>query len=217
MLKLLIILIIINLIKKTQMSLTNHFLPEHRTNINHMNYYYFTNAFTQEEILKIIEIGENLPITPGTTVGHDNEVGVSEYRVSDISWIDETEETAWIYEKIANYAKIANKEMWNFDIWDYQDLLQFTKYYGDGGHYDWHVDLGPGISNRKLSCVLQLSSPEEYEGGVLQMNPGGNIIEVPQGLGTICFFPSFLLHRVTPLTSGIRKSLVTWLCGANFR
>ena len=199
------------------MSLTNHFLPEHRTNINHMNYYYFTNAFTQEEILKIIEIGENLPITPGTTVGHDNEVGVSEYRVSDISWIDETEETAWIYEKIANYAKIANKEMWNFDIWDYQDLLQFTKYYGDGGHYDWHVDLGPGISNRKLSCVLQLSSPEEYEGGVLQMNPGGNIIEVPQGLGTICFFPSFLLHRVTPLTSGIRKSLVTWLCGANFR
>ena len=199
------------------MSLTNHFLPEHRTNINHMNYYYFTNAFTQEEILKIIEIGENLPITPGTTVGHDNEVGVSEYRVSDISWINETEETAWIYEKIANYAKIANKEMWNFDIWDYQDLLQFTKYYGDGGHYDWHVDLGPGISNRKLSCVLQLSSPEEYEGGVLQMNPGGNIIEVPQGLGTICFFPSFLLHRVTPLTSGIRKSLVTWLCGANFR
>ena len=199
------------------MSLTNHFLPEHRTNINHMNYYYFTNAFTQEEILKIIEIGENLPITPGTTVGHDNEVGVSEYRVSDISWIDETEETAWIYEKIANYAKIANKEMWNFDIWDYQDLLQFTKYYGDGGHYDWHVDLGPGISNRKLSCVLQLSSPEEYEGGVLQMNPGGNIIEVPQGLGTICFFPSFLLHRVTPLTSGIRKSLVTWLCGAHFR
>ena len=192
------------------MSLTNHFLPEHRTNINHMNYYYFTNAFTQEEILKIIEIGENLPITPGTTVGHDNEVGVSEYRVSDISWIDETEETAWIYEKIANYAKIANKEMWNFDIWDYQDLLQFTKYYGDGGHYDWHVDLGPGISNRKLSCVLQLSSPEEYEGGVLQMNPGGNIIEVPQGLGTICFFPSFLLHRVTPLTSGIRKSLVMW-------
>jgi PKHD-type hydroxylase len=182
-----------------------------------MNYYYFTDAFTPQELLKIIEIGEKLPITPGTTVGHDNEAEVSEYRVSDISWIDETEETAWIYEKIANYAKIANKEMWNFDIWNFQDPLQFTKYYGNGGHYDWHVDLGPGISNRKLSCVLQLSSPEEYEGGVLQMNPGGNTIEVPKGYGTLCFFPSFLLHRVTPLTSGVRKSLVTWLCGANFR
>jgi PKHD-type hydroxylase len=204
-LKLLIILIIINLIKKTQMSLTNHFLPDHRSNINHMNYYYFTDAFTPEEILKIIEIGETQQLT------------VSDYRKSEISWINETEETAWLYEKIAYYAKIANKELWNFDIWDYQDQLQFTKYYGNGGHYDWHVDLGPGISNRKLSCVLQLSSPEEYEGGVLQMNPGGNIMEVPKGLGTLCFFPSFLLHRVTPLSSGVRKSLVTWLCGANFR
>jgi len=107
--------------------------------------------------------------------------------------------------------------MWNFDIWGYQDLLQYTKYYGNGGHYDWHADLGPGISNRKLSCVLQLSTPEEYEGGELQMNPGGDIMSVPKGLGTICFFPSFLLHRVTPLTSGTRKSLVTWLCGANLR
>ena len=107
--------------------------------------------------------------------------------------------------------------MWNFDIWGYQDLLQYTKYYGDGGHYDWHADLGPGISNRKLSCVLQLSTPEEYEGGELQMNPGGDIMSVPKGLGVLCFFPSFLLHRVTPLTSGTRKSLVTWLCGANLR
>jgi len=199
------------------MSVTNHFLPDERNNVNHMNYYYFTNAFTNEEINKIIEIGESLPQTKGTTVGSDNTEDVSDYRISEISWIDETEETRWIYEKIADYAKIANKEMWNFDIWNFQDPLQFTKYYGDGGHYDWHVDLGPGISNRKLSCVLQLSSPEEYEGGILQMNPGGNIIEVPKGLATICFFPSFMLHRVTPLTSGVRKSLVTWLCGANFR
>ena len=194
------------------MSLTNHFLPEHRSNINHMNYYYFTDAFTPEEILKIIEIGENQELIKATTVGDDQELTVSDYRKSEISWIEETEETSWIYEKIAHYAKIANKELWNFDIWDYQDQLQFN-----GGHYDWHVDLGPGISNRKLSCVLQLSTPEEYEGGVLQMNPGGNVMEVPKGIGTLCFFPSFLLHRVTPLSSGVRKSLVTWLCGANFR
>ena len=51
----------------------------------------------------------------------------------------------------------------------------------------------------------------------LEMNPGGGIVSVPKGLGTLCFFPSFLLHRVTPLTSGVRKSLVTWISGANFR
>jgi PKHD-type hydroxylase len=65
--------------------------------------------------------------------------------------------------------------------------------------------------------VLQLSDPGEYEGGELQMNVGSSILTVPQELGLICFFPSFLLHRVTPLTSGVRKSLVTWLCGANLR
>jgi PKHD-type hydroxylase len=198
------------------MSVPNYFLNQERNNVNHLNYYYFTNAFTPEEMVKIIKIGESLYQIPATTVGDDGLV-VSNYRKSEISWIDNNPETEWIFRKISEYAIIANKEMWNFDIWDYQDQLQYTKYFGDGGHYDWHADLGPGISNRKLSCVLQLSTPEEYEGGTLQMNPGGNIIEVPKGLGTLCFFPSFLLHRVTPLSSGVRKSLVTWLCGSNFR
>lgn len=198
------------------MSVYNYFLDKQRNNVNHLNYYYFTNAFTPEELVKIIEIGEKFPKKAATTVGNDGDQ-VSDYRLSEISWINANDETSWIYTKLSDYAEIANKEMWNFDIWGYGDALQYTKYYGNGGHYDWHADLGPGISNRKLSCVLQLSTPEEYDGGELQMNPGGNIISVPKGLGTLCFFPSFLLHRVTPLTSGVRLSLVTWFCGANLR
>jgi PKHD-type hydroxylase len=199
------------------MSSSNYFLENQRNNVNHLNYYYFTDAFTPEELVKIIEIGDKLPKQKATTVGNDSEEIESSYRLSEISWIPDNPETEWIYEKISDYAKTANEAMWNFDIWGYQDLLQYTKYYDNGGHYDWHADLGPGISNRKLSCVLQLSTPEEYEGGELEMNPGGSIMSVPKGLGTLCFFPSFLLHRVTPLTSGTRKSLVTWLCGANLR
>jgi PKHD-type hydroxylase len=199
------------------MSSSNYFLDSQRNNVNHLNYYYFTDVFTPEELVKIIEIGEKLPKQRGTTVGNDTEEVESTYRLSEISWVDENPETYWIYKRISEYAKIANEAMWNFDIWGYQDSLQYTKYYGNGGHYDWHADLGPGISNRKLSCVLQLSTPEEYDGGDLQMNPGGNIVSVPKGLGTLCFFPSFLLHRVTPLNSGTRKTLVTWLCGANLR
>lgn len=199
------------------MSSSNYFLENQRNNVNHLNYYYFTDAFTPEELVKIIEIGNKLPKQKATTVGSEQEDVESAYRLSEISWIPDNPETEWIYKKISDYAKTANQAMWNFDIWGYQDLLQYTNYYGNGGHYDWHADLGPGISNRKLSCVLQLSTPEEYEGGDLQMNPGGAILSVPKGLGTLCFFPSFLLHRVTPLTSGVRKSLVTWLCGANLR
>lgn len=198
------------------MSLPKYFVRDQRNQVNHLNYYYFQEGFTKQQVKEIIAIGETFPKERGTTVGHSEEI-VSDYRVSDISWIPDQENTRWVYEKIAELCKIANREMWNFDIWDYYDSLQYTTYYGDGGHYDWHADLGPGISNRKISCVVQLSEPDEYEGGDLEMNPGGQIIKVPRGMGLVTFFPSFLLHRVKPLTAGTRRSLVTWLAGANFR
>lgn len=198
------------------MSAANRFVQEQRNGVNHTNYYYFTEAFTPSEIQSIIQIGESLPKQRGTILG-DSENEHSDHRDSEISWLYENQETRWIHEKLVDYAVKANTAMWNFDIWGFGDSLQYTKYFGDGGHYDWHLDIGPGVSNRKMSCVLQLSTPEEYEGGQLQINRGGPIVEVPKGLGTLVFFPSFLLHRVTPLSSGVRKSLVTWFCGANFR
>jgi PKHD-type hydroxylase len=194
---------------------SKNFLPEQRNDVNHLNYYYFASAFTESELALIKEIADKIP-KQKASVG--TEGNISEYRISDVAWINDSDDTEWLYSKIADYAKIANREMWNFDIWGYQDNLQYTNYYGDGGgHYDWHLDLGPGLSNRKLSVVLQLSDPSEYVGGNLEMNVGGSILTVPKEKGLICFFPSFLLHRVTPLTSGTRTSLVTWLCGANLR
>jgi PKHD-type hydroxylase len=196
--------------------MSKQFLANERNNVNHFNYYYFTNAFTPEELDVIKTIGNSYP-KQLAEVGGGDDSQVSDYRKSEISWIPEESNNQWLYDKIAQYAVSANKEMWNFDIWGYHDALQFTNYYGDGGHYDWHADLGPGISNRKLSVVLQLSDPKDYVGGELQMNTGGGITSVAKEYGSLCFFPSFVLHRVTPLTSGTRTSLVTWLCGANLR
>ena len=195
---------------------TKYFIEAQRNNVNHFNYYYYSNAFTEVELERINEIGTSLPQERAVTGGGDEGI-MSDYRISEISWIGQELRTEWLYQKMANYAMEANREMWNFDIWGYHDGFQYTTYYGNGGHYDWHADLGPGISNRKLSCVLQLSGPDEYEGGDLQMNIGGQILTVPKEKGLLCFFPSFVLHRVTPLTGGIRKSLVTWFCGANLR
>lgn len=196
--------------------MSKHFLANERNNVNHFNYYYYSNAFTPEELDAIKSIGNSYP-KQAAEVGGGDTSSVSDYRKSEVSWIPEEPNNQWLYDKISQYAISANKEMWNFDIWGYHDALQFTNYYGDGGHYDWHADLGPGISNRKLSVVLQLSDPKDYVGGELQMNTGGGITSVLQEYGLLCFFPSFVLHRVTPLTSGTRTSLVTWLCGANLR
>jgi PKHD-type hydroxylase len=196
--------------------MSKQFLANERNNVNHFNYYYYSNAFTPEELEVIKTTGNSYP-KQLAEVGGGEDSQVSDYRKSEISWIPEEPNNQWLYDKISQYAISANKEMWNFDIWGYHDTLQFTNYYGDGGHYDWHADLGPGISNRKLSVVLQLSDPKDYVGGELQMNTGGGITSVPKEYGLLCFFPSFVLHRVTPLTSGTRTSLVTWLCGANLR
>ena len=192
-----------------------YFLDKQRNDVNYFNYYYYKNAFTDSEIDEICRLGESKEILSAVTGTNDKP---TEYRVSDISWIEDDSESAWLYDKIARYADEANRIMWNFDIWGYHDSFQYTIYNGgEKGHYDWHVDCGPQMSNRKLSCVLQLTDPSEYTGGDLELNLGSYINKVEKGKGVLTFFPSFILHRVSPLESGKRRSLVTWLCGANLR
>jgi PKHD-type hydroxylase len=182
--------------------------------VNYGNYYYYQNVFTESEIEKIHALGESSPKQKGsvTDSGH-----ITETRISDVSWIDQKEESYWLYEKISELVDEANKSMWEFDIYGYHDSLQYTTYYGGGGHYDWHTDVGPMMANRKVSVVLQLTKPDEYEGGNLQLNGGNGVIEAPKDFNTMIIFPSFMLHRVTPVITGTRKSLVTWLAGPNLR
>lgn len=197
------------------MPTVNRLLAHHRTNLDHMNYYYFQEGFCEEDTNKIIALGDSLPKQAALT-GVNSE-GPTDYRTSDISWINDEITHSWLFDRISDLALVANREMWNYDLYGYQDGLQYTIYYDNDGHYDWHTDLGPGMSNRKLSCVVQLSDPSEYDGGDLQMNNGSNIITVPKKKGLVTFFSSFVLHRVTPVTRGTRRSLVAWISGPNLR
>ena len=192
------------------------FFQTQRTEVDHLNYYYYTNAFSPEECDLIISQLELLPKQKGVTGGGENSKD-SEYRVSEISWVPSEDQYIWIYDRISQLALNANKEMWNYELWGYNDDIQYTNYYDNGGHYDWHADLGPHMSNRKVSCVLQLTDPDELEGGDLQLNNGAGVITPPKGRGILTIFSSFVLHRVTPLTKGNRKTLVSWISGPNFK
>jgi predicted 2-oxoglutarate/Fe(II)-dependent dioxygenase YbiX len=89
--------------------------------------------------------------------------------------------------------------------------FQFTEY-NIGEHYDWHRDSSinnPKFSNRFYSTVIQLN--DEYTDGELQLNIDDNEITLERGLGTLYMFPSHTLHRVKPITSGVRYSLVNWI------
>jgi PKHD-type hydroxylase len=191
------------------------FITRHRNiNVDYSNYYYFTNVFSSKELSDLYSLGEKTPKEKG---GVTDEGKISETRISEIGWIMANPESMWLYNKLTTLVLEANDTMWGLDLLGYHDSLQYTTYYGGGGHYDWHTDVGPGMANRKISVVVQLSDPSEYTGGILNLNGGNGIIEAPKEKNTVIIFPSFVLHRVTPVLTGTRKSLVTWIAGPPLR
>jgi PKHD-type hydroxylase len=146
------------------------------------------------------------------------------YRDSRIHWIPKTDEWNWLYSKIYTIANKANEATWHFDIRYMNEKIQYTEYDASyAGKYDWHVDFatvdfGSGFSSqRKVAIVVQLSEPDEYEGGELQFYINREPTTAPKEKGTIICFPTYFLHRVTPVTKGKRRSLVLWTSGPPFR
>ena len=186
-----------------------------RSNPNLIKYYRFVNAFSPDECKALTNF--NFELGPGLTEDGKN----SEVRKSQVYWIPKTEQWANLYQKIMELVGKCNKEFYNFDITSLQENLQYTEYDESyQGRYDWHFDVGEGALNcgRKLSISIQLSDPSEYEGGELQFSLDGDKICVAEKeQGTMVIFPSYLRHRVTPVTKGARRSLVTWITGPPFR
>ena len=119
-----------------------------------------------------------------------------------------------------NMALEANNSLWHFDLISVDEKIQYTEYYDTAdGHYTWHQDIGGGsASKRKISITVQLSDPEEYEGGDLEMWQGGEaIVKSERGAGVVFIFPSYMMHRVTKVTKGTRRSFVLWVGGQHYR
>lgn len=186
---------------------------------NSTDFYWFKDGFTTEELDKISKQVEQIPFQVANTASDMEDI-----RTSKIKWIPQTEEWNWLYEKLMMFARIANDEMWQFDLTSAPEHIQYTEYHGDvNGEYSWHQDIGPDeLSTRKISITVQLSDNSEYEGGDLKFWLGGKNLEdnalfAQRGKGTVILFPSYLYHAVTPVTKGIRKSFVLWLGGGHYK
>lgn len=188
----------------------------HRDDVTYTDYYWFENGFTKEELTKIEAMTSELPWETAAT-GQDDTSSVSDYRKSKIKWCPQNEDWHWVYSKLHNMIFEANNVMWKMDITTMPESIQYTEYYEGGGQYDWHMDCGIGLQNRrKISVTVQLSDSSEYEGGELEFNIGKQIT-APRVQGAAVIFPSFYLHRVTPVTKGTRKSFVLWVGGEPYR
>ena len=127
-------------------------------------------------------------------------------------------------EKLNNKLKmvfeLSNHSIYNYDIQEMEKVKILR--YENGGKYKWHTDTGAKeTSTRKLTAVIQLSDETMYEGGDLEFgitdDSGKKNYTAPRTRGSIIIFPSFLSHRVTPITKGRRYSLITWMNGDTWK
>ena len=176
-------------------------------------------GFTAEELDFITAYGEKLEQEKAKIEDHWREGVKDHVRVTRTAWIRHNPQTAWIYDKLFRIAYHLNQTIYRLDITGLTEQLQYTVYEAaEGGHYDWHVDhttITP--MPRKLSLSLQLSDPVDYEGCALELHAANSIEAAPRERGTVIVFPSYVLHRVSPILSGRRRSLVAWVSGPLLR
>ena len=182
------------------------------------DYWFFERELDEETCKKIIGLAKDWK--PAEVISNLNKEGktAKDQRITDVAWSDEQ----WLYEIVWNYLHTANTNSnWNFQI-DSSERMQIARYNKDG-HFKFHQD-GNGFTRfengnkythgktRKLSMSIILN--DEYEGGEFEFFAKDTILAK---MGTIIVFPSYMKHRVKPVTKGTRYSLVTWFCGEPFK
>ena len=199
-------------------------------------YYYFKGKIPESMCKAIISEGVNKNLAKGSVYAGDNKKTIKDkdnetdldekVRVSKICFMSHK----WIYDLLHPLIHEANKKTkWNFEF-SCTEPMQFTQY-GLNEFYNWHQDSTPyPFENthpnfngkiRKISSIINLSKPGDYEGGNLEFDfrnlreKGSNIkvCEEIKEQGSVVIFPSFTFHRVTPVTKGTRYSLVSWSVG----
>ena len=177
-----------------------------------------TPVFSPAQCQDIINMGESLK-KEQAQVGTSQPEGKqdTEKRITTISWIP-FKKLPEMYQILETLVHRTNGNHFGFDGIQLAEPAQYT-HYPVGGFYGWHTDNDVMGKNeppvRKISMTLLLSSPNEFEGGDLELMDQGKSAKLKQGQAV--FFASFIPHRVIPVTRGERKSLVMWFGGPSFR
>jgi PKHD-type hydroxylase len=186
-------------------------------------YTIWNNCFTDEQLDLIVNAHDELGVSQ-SYVGPDSSLNHS-IRKSANAFHYKTDQNSWIFDRLLYMVELTN------DIFFQFDLIGFEKYqytvYNNTDYYDYHVDTVYGATlidkeshlTRKLSMTILLNDPSEFEGGNFELCYGkpDEAISLKLEKGTAIFFPSYMMHRVTPITKGTRKSLVVWTVGPKFK
>ena len=189
------------------------------------------NIFTDDDLELIIKLGEAgtkenaewkfIPTQDSIKIDEEYDVEVRKAQISFIT--SNNKEFDFLNAKImAMFVKI-NKEHFRFDLVRLAPV-QYTNYQVGDHYQQFHPDchsgsgyLKNGILPRKISATIQLSDSDDYEGGELILMANGIPKVMTKERGAMIFFPSYILHKITPITKGNRKSLVCWTEGPQFK
>jgi len=161
-------------------------------------------------------IAEHAPLLTEGTLSFGNTD--STLRRSRVVFLGLEQKYAWLYQRLWAAVEVCNPQCFDVDVASVETNVQVARYdSAESGFYDWHFDFGPAKPSRKLSISIQLSSSEDYDGGDLELLYGNVPKKLDRTRGAFIIFPSFMLHRVTPVTRGTRWSLVAWILGKRWR
>jgi PKHD-type hydroxylase len=184
---------------------------------------YFKSHFSKDVCNEILRLSKEIPQQQGTVGSSSGVISINEHRKSKVKFIQSTNlDYDAVFSEIWKLAIKANDEWFRFNIskLDYMQLAEYN--FMESSEYKSHQDVfwlnNDSIYHRKLTCVVQLTNPTEYEGGDLELY---NVSEHPnrneiRQQGTVIFFPSFVYHAALPITSGIRNSLACWFEGTKW-
>jgi len=162
-------------------------------------------------------IKNSMKVSPAGFYGSDNKDS-NLIRSTDVDWIDFYMHREF-YSALNNVIHRANNELFKYAI-THLEPCQYGVYAADkSGHYDTHTDgdfKGQFGYVRKISFSILISDPKDFEGGELLLLPHFEGIKTNLQKNEICFFPSWLPHKVTPVTKGSRTSIVGWIQGPDF-
>ena len=198
----------------------DHPLPTDHTicdKLYQSNYFYWTKCADEDIINKFIVMGESLESSEALIGDSRNSAVNSSIRISQLSWIHKNESSMDLFSFITD--KIDRINYWHYGMkLTGVEPLQYTRY-ALNGHYNFHNDMTirQDSIQRKLSIVLALSDETDYKGGEFKLMPHGvnpNVFKFKKG--DLIAFPSWIPHKVEPVTSGNRITVVAWACGPKF-
>ena len=174
------------------------------------------NMFNERFLFDIDEYVSHQQLENGGTGTVENPNNSIQLRSTKIHWMTNEKYKSSllsIYQEISSKVRRINDSIWSYNYNGYQSF-QYSEY-DVGDHFDWHIDTNQftGTNIRKVSFSLGLSNKNEYEGGDLILKTSVEENHYKLDRGDLIVFPSWVLHKVTPVTKGKRKVVVGWGIG----